>query len=77
MWASANGHAAVVETLLSRGAEIEARADDGWTALMAASFMGQAAVVETLLSRVLKLRPGILLDGPPLWRLLLWAKLQL
>ena len=37
MWASFRGKAAVVEVLLSRGAEIEARDDNGWTALMWAS----------------------------------------
>ena len=49
MWASGVGQAAVVETLLDRGAALEARDDNGGTALMLASGMGQSAVVETLL----------------------------
>ena len=42
-----------VETLLSRGAEIEARDDDGQTALMwaSASLWDTVAAVETLLDR--------------------------
>ena len=46
------GDSALVENLLDRGADIEARDNNhGYTALMLASFNGQAAVVETLLNR--------------------------
>ena len=51
MWASAEGEAAVVETLLDRGAALEARNDDGETALMWASRYDQATVVKILLNR--------------------------
>ena len=49
--AAVAGDSALVENLLDRGADIEARDDNGYTALMAASCAGQAAVVETLLDR--------------------------
>ena len=45
------GDAAKVESLLDRGADIEARHDNRETALIWASFEGHAAVVEALLSR--------------------------
>ena len=49
--AAGTGDSALIENLLDRGADIEARDDDGETALMKASAAGQAAVVETLLDR--------------------------
>ena len=46
------GDSALVENLLDRGADIEARDNNhGYTALMLASGMGKVAVVETLLDR--------------------------
>ena len=36
-------------TLIAHGADVNARADDGWTPLMYASYHGHAKVVEALL----------------------------
>ena len=36
-------------TLIAHGADVNARADDGWTPLMYASYQGNAKVVEALL----------------------------
>ena len=49
--AADDGNTALIEDLLDRGADIEARDDDGWNALMSASYYGQVAVVELLLDR--------------------------
>ena len=56
IWASRLGHEHVVKALLDgkyegRGATVDLRAKDGWTALMAASFSGLESVVRLLLSR--------------------------
>ena len=51
LWASCNGHAAVVDLLLEAGAEPEARSGDGTTPLKAASAKGRVDVVRILLSR--------------------------
>ena len=58
MRASARGAAAVVKLLLDRGADIETRDDDGFTALMWASGNGAAAVVELLLDRGADIEAG-------------------
>merc|ERR1712091_143840 len=49
MWAASNGHERVVELLQQHGAEINAQANDGVTALMLAARNGHERVVEVLL----------------------------
>lgn len=49
--AATEGDAARVETLLEGGADIEAHANDGWTALAVASREGHLKTVELLLFR--------------------------
>ena len=41
----------IVKTLLAKGANVNLRDNDGWTALYMASYHGHEAVVETLLDR--------------------------
>ena len=48
MWASAKGQSAVVETLLNRGADINARSDEGNTALDIAYDEGHREVISAL-----------------------------
>ncbi|MQY50819.1 ankyrin repeat domain-containing protein [Rhodocyclus tenuis] len=48
-YAAYNGHASIVDYLLKRGAEIDARTENGSTALMVAARNGHQAVVEVLL----------------------------
>jgi hypothetical protein len=55
MIASSNGHTAVVRELLVRGADVNARSNDGRTALHAASYDGRAEAMRELLV----LRPDI------------------
>jgi ankyrin repeat protein len=49
MCASYRGHKEVVEFLIQKGADIEAKDNDGMTALMKASFMGRKEIVELLI----------------------------
>ena len=49
--AASNGDLASIRDLLARGADIDARDDYGWTALMVASESGEVAAVELLLDR--------------------------
>jgi ankyrin repeat protein len=49
--AAGEGHLAVVELLLGKGAAIEAKAEDGCTPLSTAAFNGHADVVRLLLER--------------------------
>ena len=55
--AAGYGEVAMVELLLDRGADIEARDDDGETALMAASEEGHDEVAAVLRAWVAKHRP--------------------
>jgi ankyrin repeat protein len=49
--ASKKGDREVVQTLLESGADVDAKADNGWTAAMEASVAGHRDVVEALLAR--------------------------
>ena len=49
MWAAAEGHAHLIPTLLSHGADVTARSTTGWTAPLFAVREGQIDVVQTLL----------------------------
>ena len=49
MWASAEGHAALIPTLVAHGADLGARSKRGFTALLFAAREGQVDVVQTLL----------------------------
>ena len=49
MWAAAEGHAAVVPTLVRYGADVGARSERGFTALLFAAREGRTDVVQTLL----------------------------
>ena len=49
--AAKNGYLASIQDLLARGADIDARDDNGKTALMSASQKGEVAAVELLLDR--------------------------
>ena len=49
--AALHGDAAAVQALLAKGAEVNAKANDGVTALMAASEEGHGEVVEALLAK--------------------------
>jgi ankyrin repeat protein len=51
MRASAKGHIVVVQALLAKGADVNAKRNDGTTALMQASFNGQIKVVQALLDK--------------------------
>ena len=50
MWASAEGHAAVVAPLVAAGADVDARSDGGFTPLAFAVRAGHGAAVEALLA---------------------------
>jgi ankyrin repeat protein len=49
MFAAGRGHREVVELLLKNGANVNAKAADGWTALVRAADRGHRKVVEVLL----------------------------
>jgi ankyrin repeat protein len=49
--AAMNNHPTIVDTLISKGAWIDAQAAQGWTALTYASWKGNRDVVEMLLQR--------------------------
>jgi uncharacterized protein len=49
--AAGHGDAATVRTLLAKGVEVNARRNDGVTALMGASFNGRDAVVRQLIAK--------------------------
>ena len=49
MWAASEGHAAVIPPLVSYGADLTARSEQGFTALLFAAREGQIDVVQTLL----------------------------
>jgi ankyrin repeat protein len=48
MWAAAEGHRAVIETLVARGADIRARSNGGFTALLFAAREGRISAVQAL-----------------------------
>lgn len=50
-WAAYQGHRDAVDYLISRGAEIDARDDDGRTPLLVAAAMGQKDVVDYLIQK--------------------------
>ena len=49
MWAAAEGHAAVIDALVARGANVDARSNGGFTPLLFAAREGRIAAVEALL----------------------------
>jgi hypothetical protein len=49
MWAAEGINPDMIKILISKGSEINARDDEGWTALMQASFSGQLENVSLLL----------------------------
>ncbi|KAA0166638.1 hypothetical protein FNF27_07469 [Cafeteria roenbergensis] len=51
MVAAQDGHESTVGLLLDRGADVEAREEDGWTAVMVAASNGHESTVELLLDR--------------------------
>jgi len=51
IWASYNGHIEIVRELINRGADINAKANDGYTALIEASANGRIEVVRELINR--------------------------
>lgn len=57
-WASGNGHAELVEILLSQGADVNFMEEDGRTPLFFAAEGGHMAVVRLLLARGAKTDPG-------------------
>ena len=59
VWASQFGHAALVRSLLARGADVNEVTDIGWTALLLASRRGHIDVVEALLPAVAVDTPGM------------------
>ena len=50
-WASANGHVAVVQLLLEKGAAVDTATSSGWTSLYLASANGHVEVVRLLLEK--------------------------
>jgi ankyrin repeat protein len=48
MYAANSGFADLVEILLAGGADVDAVARDGWTAVTAAEMVGETAIVERL-----------------------------
>jgi ankyrin repeat protein len=50
-YAAFNGHAEIVEYLLKRGAEIDAKTENGSTALLIAARNGHIQVIDVLLKR--------------------------
>jgi ankyrin repeat protein len=66
IWASDNNHAEVVRLLLDRGAELEARDDDGETAFFRAVARGHEEIVDMLLSRGADVRTRNKYRGTPL-----------
>ena len=50
MFAANGGHAAAIAALLAAGAEVEAKMNNGTTALMRAAEGGHAAAIEALLA---------------------------
>jgi uncharacterized protein len=51
MWASEKGHVDVVQALLAKGAEVNAKNNNGATALIWASIQGHVDVVQALLAK--------------------------
>ena len=51
MWAAAEGHAAVIEALVARGADVHARSSGGFTALLFAAREGQIGRLKALRRR--------------------------
>ncbi len=51
LWAARYGHDAVVQLLLEKGADLEAKDKDGWTPLLWAAENGHNAVVQQLLEK--------------------------
>jgi ankyrin repeat protein len=49
MWASYNGHVQVARRLIQKGADINTKCENGWTALMSTCRMGHAEVTGLLL----------------------------
>ena len=51
MAASLKGHPSCISVLLDRGADVNAKKNNGWTALMAASKLGHPSCISVLLDR--------------------------
>jgi ankyrin repeat protein len=59
MWAAAEGHAAVIEALVARGADVHARSNGGFTALLFAAREGQIAASKALVAAGANLNDAI------------------
>jgi ankyrin repeat protein len=64
MWAAAEGHAAVVQTLIAAKADVQARLPSGFTPLLFAVREGRLAVVRMLLEAGVDVNAPIPADGP-------------
>ena len=69
MVAAACGHLAMVQALLAKGAEVNAKTPGGWTALMNAAEGGHLAVVQALLDK----GADVNAKTPNGWSALMWA----
>jgi ankyrin repeat protein len=51
LYAAWNGHVSAVRTFMDKGADVNARNQEGWTPLMCAASKGHVAAAQALLSR--------------------------
>ena len=71
MEAARHGKTDVAQALLAAGANIEARNNDGWTALIGAARLGYVDIVQALLAAGAKPRFIDYMNKP----LLIWARI--